>query len=136
MTTTTIKALLAGAAALALTGAAHAQHHDGTGHAHEHEHEHDGATEEAEAEAPVALPGGTEARTITVRVDGMVCDFCARSLTKVLKRDENVEDVAIDLTDKTVAIVLTEDGEMDDAAVEEAVLSAGYNVASIERGAS
>ena len=128
------------AAALALTGAAHAQDtgmdHD-AGHQHEHRHEHQQDHEGAEAApAPAVRPADAPARTITVRVDGMVCDFCARSLTKVLRRDGNVADVAISLEDKTVTILLAEGGAMDDAAVTEAVLSAGYNVAAIERGAS
>ena len=107
----------------------HAQHEDGHQHGDDHGHDH------ADADADAPLPDGLD-RTITVRVNGMVCDFCARSLTKVLRRDDNVEAVAISLEDKTVTIVLTEDGEMDDAAVEKAVKNAGYNVASIERGAA
>lgn len=107
-----------------------AMDHHGMDHA-QHAHDH----EDAAPEASAVLPGDA-ARTITVRVNGMVCDFCARSLTKVLRRDDNVEDVAIDLEDKTVTILLTEDGAMDDEAVTEAVLSAGYDVASIERGAA
>ena len=113
----------------------HAQKHDHAGD-HDHGHGHDEGSADAANDDEAAKATPAVGRTITAQVHGMVCDFCARSLTKVLRRDENVEDVAIDLTDKTVAIVLTEDGEMDDAAVEEAVLSAGYNVASIERGAS
>ena len=118
-------------AALALlTTPAAAQDHGSMSHDHDHAHE----PREAAPAAPAAsIPAS--ARTITVRVDGMVCDFCARSLTKVLRRDDDVADVAISLEDKTVTILLTEDGRMDDEAVTEAVLSAGYNVASIERGA-
>ena len=119
------------AAALALSGTAFAQDHHGMDHSG-HDHAHEGEVAPA---ADAVLPTGA-ARTITVRVNGMVCDFCARSLTKVLQRDENVEAVAISLEDKTVTIALTEDGRMDDEAVTDAVLSAGYNVASIERSAS
>ena len=128
--TSTLIAPLA-AAALALGGIALAQDHHGMDH-DDHDHAHEG---EAPTPDAAVLPADA-ARTITVRVNGMVCDFCARSLTKVLRRDENVADVAISLEDKTVTIALTEDGEMDDQAVTDAVLSAGYNVASIERGAS
>lgn len=129
MTKTTLTA--AAIACLGAFGTAAAQDHGQMNHG-QHDHDH---AEAAPAEASAVLPQGA-ARTITVRVDGMVCDFCARSLTKVLRRDENVEDVAIDLEDKTVTILLTEDGAMDDEAVTEAVLNAGYNVASIERGAA
>ena len=139
---------LAATSLLAL-GAARAQdhdsqHHDGMDHQamdhgamqHDGAHEHDHDAAEADAADAAPLRAGGEARTVTVRVNGMVCDFCARSLTKVLKRDDNVEDVAISLEDKTVTILLAEGGAMDDAAVEKAVKNAGYNVASIERGAS
>ena len=123
--------IIAPIAALALMGTAAAQDHQSMDHSG-HDHAHEG--EAAPAADPV-LPADA-ARTITVRVNGMVCDFCALSLTKVLRRNENVADVAISLEEKTVTIALTEDGRMDDEAVTDAVLSAGYNVASIERGAS
>ena len=111
------------------------EHHEHDhGEAHDHQssdhqsHEHDGEMA-AEEHAVDAVDG----RTVTVKVNGMVCDFCARSLTKVLKKKDAVEDVAISLKDKTVTIVLKDGAAMSDDEIGEAVNSAGYNLASIER---
>ncbi|MEO1658650.1 MAG: heavy-metal-associated domain-containing protein [Pseudomonadota bacterium] len=114
--------------AVSLSFAAQDHDHDG-GHAHDHpaEHQHDMAT------TPVdTVPG----RTITVAVNGMVCDFCARSLTKVLERNDAVEAVDVSLESKNITILLTETGTMSDDELNEAVRNAGYNIASIERPAS
>ena len=125
------KIILAALAALTLGAApAFAQDHEGMNHG---DHAHDHAETAVEAETDAAPLAAAEGRTVTAKVRGMVCDFCARSLTKVLKRDERVEDVAIDLTDKTVTIVLAEGASMTDEEVEKAVLSAGYNLDSVAR---
>ena len=110
----------------------HAEHGDHRKHAagaHQHEHDHDHADEADAERAMVAAEG----RTITARVHGMVCDFCARSLTKVLGRNDAVEDVAIDLTEKTVTIIVRDGAVLSDEAVREAVTHAGYNLAALER---
>ena len=124
MTKLTITAILA---ALSLGTAPALAAQDMQHGAHQHDHADEAPVEAERAIAPVAT------RTITATVDGMVCDFCARSLTKVLRRKEAVEDVAIDLTAKTVTIVLADGAAMTDEEVEEAVLSAGYNLARLER---
>lgn len=139
---------LASAAALALTLGAqsfaqeHVSHDDHADHAmrdpaapHDHDHDHgdDHAMHKADAEADAAAPALAAGRTITAKVHGMVCDFCARSLTKVLSKKDAVEAVAIDLSDKTVTIVLKDGARMDDAEVEKAILDAGYNLAELTR---
>lgn len=107
----------------------HHEHDHEHGEVHDHQsHEHDGEMTAEEHEVD-AVAG----RTVTVKVNGMVCDFCARSLTKVLKKKDAVEDVAISLKDKTVTIVLKDGAAMSDDEIGEAVTSAGYNLASIER---
>ena len=134
------------AAILALTGAsAFAQQHEGHGGhgghgggdhgAQQHDHDHDTADADADEAQDAGADGigAAEGRTITARVHGMVCDFCARSLTKVLGKNDAVEDVAIDLTDKTVTILVKEGETLSDEAVREAVTHAGYNLAALER---
>jgi copper chaperone CopZ len=126
--TTTIKTLLAAFASASLAfGMAAAQDHHGDHGSHDEHHDHEG--EAAKTEKVDAVEG----RTVIVAVDGMVCDFCARSLTKVLTKNEAVDEVAISLEDKTVTILLTETGAMSDEEIEDAVKSAGYNLRDIER---
>lgn len=134
---TKIKTSLALLAAPLALGMAAAQDHKGMDHsamAHQHgdDHVHDHDALDAD-EADVGAAPTPAGRTVTARVHGMVCDFCARSLTKVLSRRDEVEAVAIDLTDKTVTIVLREDETLSDEEIERAVLDAGYNLAALER---
>lgn len=129
-----ITILMASAALLCAPAFAqdHGDHHDhDKGHKHE-THDH-GDGHEMESHEKSDAVKAVEGRTVTVKVDGMVCDFCARSLTKVLKKKDAVEDVAISLEDKTVTILLKKGSAMSDEEIEKAVQNAGYNLAGIER---
>ncbi len=110
-------------------------HQHGDDHQHHHDHDHTAEHHEPAKDTAVTSEdfGG---RNITVAVNGMVCDFCAQSLMKVLERNEAVETVDISLEDKTIAIVLKEGGSMSDEELDKAVKSAGYNIASIDRASS
>ena len=135
ITTLTASIVLLASPAFAQDHQDHQDHGD-HGEKHEHEtHDHgDGHHEDmASDEMASSEIEAAEGRTVTVKVNGMVCDFCARSLTKVLKKKDAVEDVAISLEDKTVTILLKEGSAMSDEEIEKAVKNAGYNLAAIER---
>ena len=70
---------------------------------------------------------------VVATVDGMVCDFCAQSLKKVLMKEEAVENVEIDLTTKHVTIQLKPGQTLEDAVINKNVDWAGYKVSGIER---
>jgi copper chaperone CopZ len=70
---------------------------------------------------------------IIVQVNGMVCDFCARALEKNFLKQVEVNNVAIDLTAKTLAIFLKPGAQLEDAEIEQLVKQAGYNVENISR---
>jgi len=40
--------------------------------------------------------------TVTVKVNGLVCDFCARALEKIFSKQDSVENIEVDLTTKMV----------------------------------
>ncbi len=71
--------------------------------------------------------------TIGIRVEGMVCDFCAQSVLKVLKKNESVQDVDINLDEGLVTVILKEGATIDDKALEEAIYYAGYELVEIMR---
>ena len=73
------------------------------------------------------------AEMITIKVNGLVCDFCARALEKTFNNQDSVAGIDVDLTAKIVTIVLKEGARLDDAAIENLVTSAGYNVEEITR---
>lgn len=71
--------------------------------------------------------------TITVGVNGMVCDFCARSLEKSFYQLENVEGVIIDLDKKTMALEIDQGTQLTDEKIKELVYYSGYKVRDIKR---
>jgi copper chaperone CopZ len=74
-----------------------------------------------------------EKQQVVATVDGMVCDFCAQGLKKVLMKEDSVESVEIDLTTKHVTIELKPGQTLEDAAINKNVDWAGYKVSGITR---
>ena len=95
------------------------------------DHNHDGlpATKQVQ---------GTEGTTcnnlIDVKVNGLVCDFCARALEKTFGKRDDVLGIDVDLNHGKVSIALKENTFIDDATVTKLVTDSGYNVVSIDKG--
>ena len=67
--------------------------------------------------------------TTTFRVDGMTCGHCVRAVTEELTALAGVTDVTVDLvTGGSSPVTVTSDAPLDPAAVEAAVVEAGYAV--------
>ena len=95
---------------------------------HMKSHKHDDMT--AKAGPAVASPD------VVVKVNGLVCDFCARSLEKAFNRTGRVSGVAVDLTAKEVRLRFAAGKSMDDATIRKLVKDAGYAVVSLQRRAA
>ena len=65
--------------------------------------------------------------TITYTVVGMTCDHCVRSVKEEVSAVAGVEQVDVDLASGRVDVTSSE--PVDDAAVEAAVVEAGYTLA-------
>ncbi len=72
-------------------------------------------------------------KTIAVKVDGMVCDFCARALEKVFYQQDGVEGVDVNLDSHIVTLDITEDAQLSDELINKLIADSGYNPVSIER---
>jgi copper chaperone CopZ len=72
--------------------------------------------------------------TINVKVNGLVCDFCARALEKVFGKRNDVTGIKVDLDNGLVTIATTPEGNLDDAILSQLITDSGYNVTSIDRG--
>lgn len=72
-------------------------------------------------------------KTITVGIDGMVCDFCARSMEKIFYQEEGVEGVIIDLDKQSMTLEIDEAATITDERIKERVYYAGYKVRDIKR---
>ena len=64
--------------------------------------------------------------TRTYTVSGMTCSHCVRAVTEEVGEVAAVRDVTVDLD--TGKVTVSTDGDLDDAAVREAVVEAGYEV--------
>lgn len=72
--------------------------------------------------------------TAVASVDGMVCDFCVQSITKVLKKNPDVKDVIVDLDTKTVTVNPQAGKTVSDDVIAKAIDYAGYKMVKIEHG--
>lgn len=70
---------------------------------------------------------------IFVTINGLVCDFCARSMEKVFSKKEPVSGIAVDLSSKIVTIDLKKNAALSDDDITKGVLDAGYTVVGIKR---
>ncbi len=77
-----------------------------------------------------------EAAMLTVNVKGMVCDFCARAVTKVFGKNDAVEGVHVDLDNGEIHVGLKPGMSLSDDEVEHLVKKSGYAMISVEREVS
>lgn len=83
----------------------------------------------ATAHAPAQSPQ----RTIEMRVDGMVCAFCAQGIRKNLAAQAPVEDILVDLERGTVAVALREGQDIDDETLRRSLEKSGFALREVTR---
>lgn len=72
-------------------------------------------------------------RTIEMRVDGLVCAFCAQGISKKLGKLEATQEVLVNLENGLVAIALKVGQDLSDDSLRRTLTDAGYTVKAIER---
>jgi len=70
---------------------------------------------------------------IKVLVNGLVCDFCARSIEKTFGKEDIVESVNVDLEKMLVTILIKENSDLDDSLIIKLINDSGYDVSEIYR---
>lgn len=70
---------------------------------------------------------------VTIDVNGMVCDFCARSIEKVFSKREEILSVNVDLDESQIKIMLKPEKEISDSILENLIRDSGYNIVKINR---
>lgn len=84
--------------------------------------------------ATLALMSTTAgAGTIEMKVNGLVCGFCAQGIEKTLRKNPATDDVVISLEHKLVAIGTKSGQDITDAELLKALKDAGYDVKGIAR---
>jgi len=67
-----------------------------------------------------------------VKANGLVCDFCARALEKVFKKQSEVKDINVDLTTKNITIFFNEGKTLSEEKIKEFIKDAGYDVEEVK----
>ena len=80
--------------------------------------------------APSEVLAGASVR---LKVDGMVCPFCAYGLEKRLGEIQSIDAVLIRISDGLVQIRMKEDQELTDEVLTDVVRKSGFSLREIER---
>lgn len=83
------------------------------------------------AASPAAASHG--GKHVFVKINGLVCDFCAQSMKKVFGKKEPVAGVDVDLTAKLLTLSLKNGGNLSDDDITKGIVDAGYAVVEIKR---
>jgi len=70
---------------------------------------------------------------LMANVNGLVCDFCAQSIRKIVGKNDAVQKVHVDLSKGQVRVDLKPGKTLDDAALETLIRKAGYSLVSVDR---
>lgn len=84
------------------------------------------------AETPAKAEAGA-GEILLAKVNGLVCDFCAQSIRKIVGKDDAVQNVYVDLSKGEVRVDLKPGKSLDDAALEALIRKAGYSMVSVDR---
>ena len=74
--------------------------------------------------------------TIEMKMNGLVCGFCAQGIEKTLRKNPATADVVVSLENRLVAVSMKEGQDIPDADLRKALTASGYDVKSIERTAT
>ncbi|MGH8495085.1 MAG: heavy-metal-associated domain-containing protein [Gammaproteobacteria bacterium] len=74
-----------------------------------------------------------QAGTIEMKVNGLVCAFCAQGIEKILRQNPATADVLVSLEDRLVAVETKDGLDISDEELMKALTDSGYDVKSIDR---
>lgn len=87
-------------------------------------------------ESTPAVADASASTLVTAKVNGMVCDFCARAVTKVFGKEDAVDSVHVDLDKGEIHVTLKSGADLSDETVASLVKKSGYDLVSIARDAA
>jgi copper chaperone CopZ len=70
---------------------------------------------------------------IEIKVSGMSCEECSKTLDDLFTREESVQDVTVDLENQLVSIDTIADQTIEDDKIQEIVDWAGFDLINIKR---
>lgn len=70
---------------------------------------------------------------IHVKVNGLVCDFCARAVEKVFNKRDEVVGTTVDMNKGLVILNIADGQSLDDATIEKLITDSGYDFVGVTR---
>ena len=70
---------------------------------------------------------------VLIKVNGMVCDFCAQSIWKIFKDYGGVSNIDVDLDTGIVTVHMKPSHTLSEEQLNKAITYAGYDLVSIDR---
>ena len=70
---------------------------------------------------------------VYVSVNGLVCDFCTRSIDKMFEKKEAVSSISVDLENMLITIFLKDNQKLNDETIIEIIKDSGYDVTEVKR---
>ena len=74
-----------------------------------------------------------ENEVLSISVNGLVCDFCARSIEKLFSKKESVKSINVNLEQMLITISLKKGKSLNDDIITKVVTESGYDIREIRR---
>ena len=70
---------------------------------------------------------------LSISVNGLVCDFCARSIEKLFSKKESVKSINVNLEKMLITINLKKGMSLNDSIITKVITDSGYDIREIRR---
>ena len=74
-----------------------------------------------------------ENEVLSISVNGLVCDFCARSIEKLFSKKESVKNINVNLEEMLITINLKKGKSLNDDMIRQVIRDSGYDIKEIKR---
>ena len=74
-----------------------------------------------------------ENEVLSISVNGLVCDFCARSIEKLFSKKESVKSINVNLEQMLITISLKKGKSLNDDIITKVITDSGYDIREIRR---
>ena len=74
-----------------------------------------------------------EDQILRISINGLVCDFCARSIEKIFTKNESVDSINVNLEKMLITINLKKGKNLNDDIIRQLIKDSGYDVTEINR---
>ena len=74
-----------------------------------------------------------ENEILNISVNGLVCDFCARSIEKLFSKKEEVKTINVNLEKMLITINLKKGKSLNDDLIKKVISDSGYDIKEIRR---